>query len=238
MTSSMMSTADAVLEEIVRARQSVRAFLPAPVEPAVLERLLAIAQQAPSWANVQPWRTHLLSGDAVRELSERLLEADEAGRGYDIPPPEHYDEPFRGRRRESGLALYASLGIRKEDADRRAAQAAENLRFFGAPHVAIVTAARGLGAYAYVDTGVYLSHLLLAAQSLGLGSIAQASVAGRAAVVRQAIGIPEDEVVVAAVAIGLPDRDHPANAFRTDRAPLAETITHVHSLDDATRLDD
>ena len=63
-------------------------------------------------------------------------------------------------------------------------QALENFRLFGAPHVLIVTSERDLGVYGAVDCGLYGGSLLLAAQSLGIATIAQAALA-RCSVRRQ-----------------------------------------------------
>ena len=215
---------------LAMSRHSTRGFLPEPVPDEVVEELLRTAQLSPSWCNVQPWRTYLLGGEAVAELSARMMVGKAVPEEFDVPQPERYTGAHQERRRESGYALYEALGIAREDRQRRLDQAWENYRFFGAPHLAVVTSTTLLGSYAYVDTGAYIAHLLLAARSLGLGSIALASIGGRSDVVRPALQIPDDEVVIAGVAFGWEDTDHPTNAFRTTRADLDEIVARVDRL--------
>ncbi len=215
---------------LVTGRHSTRGFLPEPVPDEVVEELLQTAQLSPSWCNVQPWRTYLLGGGAVTELSARLMAVKAVPEQFDVPQPERYTGVHQARRRESGYALYGALGVAREDGQRRLEQAWENYRFFGAPHLAIITSTTLLGSYAYVDTGAYIAHLVLAARSFGLGSIALAAIGGRSDVVRPALRISDDEVVIAGVAFGWEDHDHPANAFRTTRADLDEIVVRVDRL--------
>ncbi len=55
-------------DRLVRARRSVRGYLPDPVDPAVIEAAFAAALWAPSNCNVQPWAVHLVSGARLRAL--------------------------------------------------------------------------------------------------------------------------------------------------------------------------
>ncbi|PIE08473.1 MAG: nitroreductase [Rhodobacterales bacterium] len=101
----------------------------------------------------------------------------------------------------------------------------ENFRFFGAPHMALITAPGELGPYAYLDCGGFITGFCLAAQSLGIGTIPQAAVAGCAPLLRDWFNLAEDRTILIGIAFGRPDPDHPANTFRTARAPLAEWVT-------------
>lgn len=215
------------LEELLLARHSCRAFLPASLPERDLETLFRIAQRTPSWCNTQPWQIVLLSDGARDRLSAALLAADSAGeQRSDLPAPDGYRGIYQERRRESGYHLYASLEIDREDFGRRTAQARENLRFFGAPHVAVITTDRLLGTYGAVDCGGYIATLLLAAESLGIAAVPQAAVAMHSDAVRRVLGLPEDRVVVAAVSLGFKDMSHPANSHRTSRASVTEAVTH------------
>ena len=103
----------------------------------------------------------------------------------------------------------------------------ENFRLFGAPHVAILTTDRSLGVYGAVDCGLYLATLMLAAQALGVGCIAQGALAFYPAFIRSHFGLPDDRRVVCAVSFGFADATHPVNSFRTSRAPLEDVMTWV-----------
>lgn len=213
------------LEQVLTDRFSCRGFLPDPVPAEVVRRLFTIAQRTPSWCNSQAWQVHLLSGEHAAELSEALVARVTAGpEAPDIPGPAAYEGVYQDRRRACGFALYEAVGVTRDDAEGRLTQMLQNFRFFGAPHVAVVTAPRALGTYGVMDCGGYVANLLNAAQSLGLGAIAQAAIAMYADVVRPHLGVPEDRSVVCAVSFGYVDPDHPANAFRTERADIADVV--------------
>jgi nitroreductase len=213
------------LERLLLERHSCRAFLPGSVPEQDLERLFRMAQRAPSWCNTQPWQVTLVSGAARDRLSEALLAAATAGeRGSDLPAPAGYTGVYRERRRESAYQLYASLDIERENFERRTAQARENLRFFGAPHVAVITTEHLLGPYGVLDCGGYISTLLLAAESLGVAAIPQAAIAMHSDAVRRVLGLSGNRLVVAAVSLGIKDESHPANSYRTSRADSSEAM--------------
>ena len=106
-------------------------------------------------------------------------------------------------------------------------QARENFAFFGAPHVVVVTTPRELGTYGAVDCGLYIATFLYAAESHGVGAIAQAAIASHAPFVREYFQIPDDQFVLCGLSFGWCDADHPANGFRTSRAPLDEIVRWV-----------
>jgi nitroreductase len=220
------AAADEALEALLSRRHSCRGFLPTPIPRAVLERMLALAQKTPSWCNAQPWQVHLLGGAARDALRDALLDATDTGApAPDFPWPARYEGCYDARRKACGYALYASVGIERGDRAASARQARENFRFFNAPHVAIVTTAKALGVYGAVDCGAYVNNLMLAAQSLGIASIAQAALGAHPAVVRECLGLSADRLVVCGVSLGHEDPAHPANGFRTDRAPLADVVS-------------
>ncbi|MCK8787339.1 nitroreductase [Roseomonas sp. NAR14] len=213
------------LEALLRTRHSCRGYRPDAVPRDVIERILAVAQLTPSWCNTQPWRVHVTGGAATEELREAVLQAARAGApAPDIAFPQEYLGVYRDRRRVSGLQLYAATGVAAGDREASRRQALENFRFFGAPHVAIVTTEAALGPYGAVDCGAYVTGFMLAAQALGVASIAQASLAMYAPILRARLGIPEGRQVLCGISFGYEDTAHPANAFRTDRAPLAEVV--------------
>jgi len=106
-------------------------------------------------------------------------------------------------------------------------QTLENFRLFGAPHALIVTSERDLGAYGAIDSGLYVGSVLLAAQSLGLGMIPQAALATYAPLMREHFDIPENRMIVVGASFGYSDTAHPANGFRSRRAPIAEAVRWV-----------
>jgi hypothetical protein len=124
----------------------------------------------------------------------------------DLGMPGGYHGVFQDRRRAAGYALYASLGISKEDWDARVAQRMRNFEFFGAPHVAIVTTDRTQRIYGAIDCGGYVANLLLAAASVGVATIPQAAIAMHADHVHAFLRLPGDRLVVCGCRSATPTR--------------------------------
>ena len=224
-----MSDTAVDLETLLRDRFSCRAFKPGPVPRETIARVLAIAQRTPSWCNSQPWHVIVTSGEATEKLRAALVAAVRSGApgGPDLPFPREYTGVYDARRKESGSALYNALGIAKGDKPAYAKQMLENFRFFGAPHVAIVTTDEALGLYGALDCGSYVNTFTLAARALGLASIAQAALASRSSTIRDYFGIPPDRKIVCGVSFGFPDMAHKANSFRTTRATTEDAARFV-----------
>jgi nitroreductase len=195
------------LADLIDRRHSCRAFLPEEVPEQVLREVFTVAQGSASWCNTQPWQVHVTRGAATRQLSQALLSRAAApSLAPDLPMPDQYNGVYDVRRKESGYALYCSLGIDRGDKVARSRQAMENFRFFGAPHAAIITSDRDLGAVAHAAVAMYSD------------------------VVREQLALPDDRVVVCAVALGFADTAHPANDFRTSRAAVDRAVEFVDVL--------
>ncbi len=211
--------------ELARSRRSVRGFLPDPVPPALLESLLQTARQAPSGANLQPGRFWALQGAARERLSAALCAAVRSGQpereeyGY-FPQP----MPMQLRKRQvaSAQALYRSLGVARGDAAARQQQFERNYRFFDAPVALLVTIDRDFGSGGFMDLGLCLHGLLMAAHAAGLGACAIGALASYPEIVRGELGLPHSEVVVCGMALGWPDPQAPVNQAQTEREPLAQ----------------
>ena len=218
-----------VLEELLNERYSVRAFLPREVPRETIEQVLKVAQRSASWCNSQPWQVVIASGEA-KERFRKLIYAEAASgapENSDYPFPREYIGVYLARRRESGFQLYNTLGIARGDKAAYARQALENYNFFGAPHVAIIHTTEPLGIYGAVDCGAYVSNFMLAAQALGLGTIAQAALARHSELIRRHFNLGEDRRVVCGISFGYADHAHKVNSYRTSRAAIADTVSFV-----------
>lgn len=225
-----MSSAADTLSNLLDSRFSCRAFLSKQVPRDDIERLLNMGRRTASWCNSQPWKVHITSGDATDRLREAVYAQAASGQlDPDIPGPAEYRGAYADRRRGAGFALYNALGIARDDYDRRTEQMLENYRFFGAPHVAIITTDKALGVYGAVDCGGYVSTLLLAAESLGIAAVPQAAVAMTSTALRRELNIGDDRDIVCAISFGYADESHPANTCRTDRATLDDTVEWVEN---------
>lgn len=215
-----------VLERLLAERYSCRGFVPTPVPREVQHRILAMAQRTASWCNSQPWQVHITEGEATerfRALMQTPQAPDEPGPDFEWPRA--YVGVYKQRRFECAMQLYDAVGVARGDREASARQSRENLRLFGAPHVAMITTDANLGVYGAVDCGGYVANFLLAARSLGVATIPQAALALRPALVRQFFGLGEDRLVVCGISFGYADEQHPANRFRTTRAPVEEAAT-------------
>jgi nitroreductase len=221
----------AALERLLQRRFSCRGFLPQPVAPDIIERVLALAQRTASWCNAQPWQLVVTRGEATERFRTALFDEMQHANGEasDEPPdfawPTAYRDAYQARRRECGFGLYDAVGIAHGDRAASARQAMENFRLFGAPHVAIVTTPADLGVYGAVDCGAYVQNFMLAATSLGLGCIAQAALATRPEFIRRHFGLPAERRIVCGISFGYADPAHPANGFRTTRADWRTEVT-------------
>jgi len=218
-----------VLEELLGERYSCRAFRPDPVPRATVERILKAAQRTASWCNSQPWQVVIASGEAKERFRKAIYATVSSGapEDGDFPFPREYRGVYLERRRESGFQLYNTLGIARGDKVAYAKQALENYNFFGAPHVAIIHTDEALGIYGAIDCGAYVGNFLLAAQALGLGTIAQAALARQSGLIRRHFKLGDDRRVVCGISFGFPDSDHRINSYRTTRAGISDAATFV-----------
>ncbi|UCU99693.1 nitroreductase [Acidovorax radicis] len=214
------------LSALLHTRYSCRAFVPDALPRAAIEQILATAQRTASWCNAQPWQLTIASGATLSRLRDALQThlAAASSPNPDLPWPREYRGVYQERRRACGWGLYDALGIAKSDREASARQAAQNFTMFGAPHVAIVTSDEALGVYGAVDCGAYVSNFMLAAHSLGVGSIAQAALASYPGVLREVLGIGADRTIVCGISFGHADLQHPANQFRTTRAHPGDSV--------------
>ncbi|WP_293576991.1 nitroreductase [Phaeobacter sp.] len=211
------------LDALLTARHSCRAFRPDPVPQEVIADILQSAQKVPSWCNAQPWKVTLCSGAATAALRAELHSAvAKDGAAPDLPFPERYSNEYKTRRQACGWALYEAVGVTKGDRAASHAQMLRNFDLFDAPHCAIISSPKELGAYAALDCGGFITAFTLAAQARGIATIAQAAVATYAPTLHRFCDIPEDRNILCAISFGYSDTTHPANQFRTTRAALAD----------------
>ncbi|MFA7585964.1 MAG: nitroreductase [Novosphingobium sp.] len=215
----------ALLSSVFHRRHSCRAFRADPVAPADLDRMVRLASRAASWCNTQPWHLSIAGPVTTNHLRRDLAACARHGPGErEIMPEPHYQGVYLDRRRLAGWRLYEHIGIAKGDRGASREQALRNFDFFGAPQIAVVSCDRALGPYGMVDCGAFVCAFLLAAETLGLGAIALASVVSYPGVLRRYLPVPADNAIVCAIAFGH-ERDDPVNAFRTNRATIDEFCT-------------
>jgi nitroreductase len=197
--------------------------------PLELQRqILQLALRTASWCNAQPWKVHVTQGAATERFRELMLaSSDPAEPGPDFEWPQAYEGAYRQRRFDCAMQLYESAGIKRGDREASARQARENYRLFGAPHVAMITTEAALSVYGAVDCGAFVANFLLAAASLGIATIPQASLAARPRRVREFFGLGKHRLVVCGISFGYADPANAVNHFRTARASLEDVVCSV-----------
>jgi nitroreductase len=223
-----------IVDDAIVSRRSIRRFLPTPVTAQVVRDILTVAGRAPSGTNMQPWRVYALAGEKKIALSKAIIAAhdspqDDNKAEYEYYP-QRFPEPFLGRRRKVGWDLYGSLGIAKGDSARMHHQHGRNYHFFDAPVGLICTIERSLEIGSWLDYGMFLQNICIAARARGLDTCPQAAFARYHRVVREQLSIPLSEVVVCGVALGYADPVAPENTFNVERVPLDEFAT-FHGLE-------
>ena len=219
-----MSNQHDLLAKLMTQRKSTRRFLQKPVKRDDIEKILKLASTAPSGGNMQPWNVHVVTDQALEKLASAVKQAylakpSQAREDYSYYPAQPL-EPYTDRIAKAGTDLYDSIGIGRRDVAARRAQQMRNYEFHGAPVGLILTMETKLQTGSYVDMGIFISHILLAAEHLGLASCAQASFISYADAVRAALKLPQSERIICGIALGYADLEHPINQYERSREPL------------------
>jgi nitroreductase len=220
--------ASGIVDAVMAGRHAVRAFLPTPVARTTIEDILAVARRAPSGTNLQPWRVHVLTGTVRQRLVDAVCAAydsEEPGHQaeYNYYPAEFF-EPYLARRRKIGWGLYGLLGIEKGDAARMRAQMRRNFEFFGAPVGLIFSIDRRMGQGGWLDYGMFLQNVMLAARARDLDTCPQVAWLDYHRIISDVIGFGDQEMLVCGMCLGQADPDAVENTLATERAALEEFV--------------
>ena len=198
----------------------MRAFLPKDVSREVLHRILDAARFSPSGANSQPWQVAIVTGKTKEMIAETLIEAFRSGspeqRDYEYYPV-NWKEPFKRRRVACGMQLYDTLGIDRKDRAGRLAQWEANYRGFDAPVILFFFLDPSLAIGSYMDSGMFLQSVMLAAMEEGLATCPQAALGGYASRVKELLGYPQETILLCGMALGYEDTAAAINSYRTPR---------------------
>ncbi|AKU24189.1 nitroreductase [Massilia sp. NR 4-1] len=218
------------VDAAITSRRSIRAFLPTPLAREDIEQILQVAARAPSGTNVQPWRVHVLTGAAKAELSRRILAAyhDPQQAATHTEPyayyPRQWVAPYIDRRRKVGWDLYALLGLTREDKAGMAAQHGRNYAFFDAPVGLIFTIDNIMEQGSWLDYGMFLQNIMVAARGRGLDTCPQAAFTQYHRIISEYLRLPDNETVVCGMALGYADPSKIENTLVTERVPVAEFV--------------
>jgi len=217
----------AAVDAAITSRRAVRAFLPTPVPRSTLQDILAVASHAPSGTNTQPWKVYVLTGESKAALSRKLVAV------FDDPQqmatqreeyayyPQEWVSPYIDRRRKVGWDMYGLLGIAKGDRAGMHAQHRQNFLFFGAPVGLVFTIDRRMGQGSWLDYGMFVQNVMVAARARGLDTCPQVAFLPFHRLITEHVGAPPDEMLVCGMSLGHADRAAAVNALVTERVPVA-----------------
>jgi len=210
-----------IVDEIITSRKSIRAFLPKPVAREDIQKILEIAASAPSGTNTQPWKVYVLTGEVKQQLSVEILQA------YNNPHNQHKEEyhyypvqwlsPYLERRRKVGWDLYSLLGLGRENKAGMHAQHGRNYVFFDAPVGFIFTIDRILEKGSWLDYGMFLQNIMIAAKARGLDTCPQAAFNQFHKIIHQSLNLSDQEMVVCGMSLGYADPAKIENTLKTER---------------------
>lgn len=215
-----------IVDDAITSRRSIRAFLPRQVERADVERILEVAARAPSGTNTQPWKVYVLTGAAKEKLSSDIL------RVYNDPAlakqhteeyhyyPSKWVSPYIERRRKVGWDLYGLLKLTRDNKEGMHAQHGRNYTFFDAPVGMIFTIDRIMEKGSWLDYGMFLQNMMIAARGRGLDTCPQAAFTQFHEIVKNHLDLPAGETVVCGMALGYADPDKIENTMVTERQPV------------------
>lgn len=217
----------AAVEAAITSRHSMRAYLPTPVPRQTLERILQVASRAPSGTNTQPWQVHVLTGAARERLCQRIMaahnepaEAAAHQEEYAYYPRE-WVSPYIDRRRKVGWDLYGLLGIGKADKVRMHQQHGRNYLFFDAPVGLIFTIDRVMQQGSWLDYGMFLENIMIAARAHGLHTCPQAAFTQYHRLIADELQLAPEQMLVCGMALGYADPAAIENSLDSEREPVA-----------------
>lgn len=223
------------VDAVLLSRRSVRAFRPDPVPREQVLDILRTAASAPSNSNTQPWRVHVVTGAPMGRLCDALVTAFRQG---DFPPPAHFPDPlpgeFQARQADFATRYYGALGIDREDSQARLAQTQRNFGFFGAPVGLIFSIDARLTRHSWLDLGLFVQNVMIAARCRGLDTCPQVSFARYHEVIASHLGLSPDEVTACGMSMGYVDAGAGVNRMNIPRRPVDE-FARLHGFEAAAQ---
>ncbi len=213
-------------DEVIEQRKSVRGFLPRPIPKEELHKIFALAQQAPSNCNIQPWNVAVASGESCKALRDKLVAAVEqqVAPNPDYSRTERFEGVFRQRQVDTAVELYNNMNIGRGDAEGRQWAMMRNFELFDAPHIAFISMPKIFNESVAIDVGMYAQTLMLSMTAHGIGSCAQASVSRYPDIIREHFGLDDSLAVLIGISFGYEDTTVPANRTIVPRANIEEEV--------------
>lgn len=181
----------------INKRTSVRRFRPDPVPREVVERLLECAIRAPNHKLTEPWRFAVLTGSACARYAE-IRARHRLERYTDPSSPEALAGADKMRRESLETPLYIII-------------------------MAALSADEITREEDYAATMMAVANLMIAAESLGLGTYLKSGGVMRDPELIELVGVPEKYRIVGLVSLGYPAEAEPPRR----RKPVAEVTRWI-----------
>jgi len=210
--------------EALQQRKSVRAFLDKDVEEEKITAILSAASHAPSGTNTQPWQVAVVTGDTKQALQTQLenkFHEDKKGKSDYHYSPTEWVEPYKSRRIACGLQMYSTLQVEREDKERQLKLWAANYRAFDAPVMLLFFMDNCLQTGSFMDYGMFLQSIMIAAVDQGLATCPQASFANYPEIIKTTLNYPQDSILICGIALGYEDKHALVNSYRTPREEVS-----------------
>ena len=221
------------VDNVITGRHSLRSFLPDPVAQEDIQKILEVSARAPSGSNTQPWKVYVLTGDKLKTLSAKILHAHHHP-DAERPHTEEYNyypvkwvSPYLERRRKVGWDLYSLLGLGRENKQGMHHQHGRNYAFFDAPVGLIFTIDRVMEQGSWLDYGMFLQNIMLAAKARGLDTCPQAAFTQYHQIIREELALSDDEMLVCGMSLGYADNTKIENTLITERAPTSDFVKFI-----------
>jgi nitroreductase len=207
----------------MKLRRSARVFLNTPVARADIEEIFHYAGLAPSAINLQPWEYVVVHGKEKDRLVRRLNKVHaerkvSCGPGTSARLPEKFSHRSRAVSQTMEPRI-AELGLTFNRFIEEG-----SCSFYGAPVAIIVTIDTLFPKIRYLDLGLSVSYLLLAAEAKGLGTCPIGLITAYAADIAEVLSIPANKEIVLGIALGYADEASPVNNFKTERVNQSEIL--------------
>lgn len=228
LTSSQVDEASVLA--CIKARRSVRSFSSKEVSHELIAEILKIASHSPSGTNTQPWRVYVATGQTLKNVVSQVCATYDENPNYrESSVADVYcnldQEPYLSRKRTLGRALYGLLGIQKGDTEKMIYQQRRNFEFFDAPVGLFVTIDKSLGYGSWLDTGMFMQTLMLAAKAKGLDTCAQGFWVQYESIIAPIMGWGGNERLVSGMSLGFVQPNALINSFCSAREPISKFVT-------------
>ncbi|MEJ8823722.1 nitroreductase [Variovorax humicola] len=211
------------VDHVLTARRSVRAYTSRPLSRELVAGVLDAASSAPSNSNTQPWRVHVLTGVPMKELGDALVKAFQE---RSLPPSTHFPDPLppalSERQSDFAQRYYGALGIDRSDVEARARQTQRNFSFFGAPVGLIFSVDGSLGRHSWLDLGLFVQNVMIAAKARGIDTCPQVSFARFHSVIAPFLQMSPEQVTACGMAMGFGDPAASVNRMDMPRQRMEE----------------